>query len=267
MLGCTDLTQELVTMQQTLQLNEAQIKASQHIEGPALVLAGAGCGKTQVVTSRIARLIEIGVPASEIVAVTFTNKAAGEMQSRVRAMADQYVLACTFHSLCARILRESIHHLGFASDFAIYDQSDSENLLKTCLRAMNIDLEKSLVRSYKTAISNAKNELLSPEQVAQTAYRNDLSLSGVYAMYQKHLKEYNALDFDDLLYLTVELFTEHPEVKEIYQNRWSFFLIDEYQDTNKAQYVLTKLLVEKSNNLFVVGDPDLSIYSFRGANV
>ena len=251
----------------TLTLNPQQDIAVNHIEGPLLVLAGAGSGKTHVVTNRIAHLIEIGVPASEIVAVTFTNKAAQEMSARVKSLCHQHVLTCTFHSLCARILRESIHHLGFKNDFTIYDQSDSENLLKVILKGANIELDKSLVKSFKTAISNAKNDLVTPQMLAGSKDQGNAMLYNIYNEYQRKLKEYNALDFDDLLFMAVKLLEDHKEVKELYQQRWSFFSIDEYQDTNKAQYRLTRLLTEKSNNLFVVGDPDQSIYSFRGANI
>ncbi|MDN3504668.1 MAG: UvrD-helicase domain-containing protein [Rhabdochlamydiaceae bacterium] len=254
-------------MNATLSLNSQQKKAVDHIEGPLLVLAGAGSGKTHVVTQRIAHLINVGVPPSEIVALTFTNKAAQEMQFRVRNLCSQNVLTCTFHSLCARMLRESIHHLEFKNDFTIYDQSDSENLLKSCIKSLNIEVEKSLVRSFKTAISNAKNELVSPQDLASETEHKNVMLYNVYSLYQKHLKEYNALDFDDLLFLTVDLLRKFPEIKEQYQARWTFFLIDEYQDTNQAQYALAKLLTEKNNNIFVVGDPDQSIYSFRGANI
>lgn len=245
-------------------LNKQQEMAKSHIEGPLLVLAGAGAGKTHVVTSRIAHLIEIGVPPSEILAVTFTNKAAKELQSRVNSMCSQYVLASTFHSLCARILRESIHPLGFTPSFSIYDQADSENILKLCIKTFSLELDKGEIKAMKNAISKAKNELIEPSQLVGSS---DITFYRLYDQYQTFLKSYNALDFDDLLLMTVKLFREFPEVKALYQKRWSFLLVDEYQDTNKAQYALTRLLVEKSHNLFVVGDPDQSIYSFRGANI
>lgn len=248
-------------------LNPQQQRAIEHVEGPLLVLAGAGSGKTHVVTHRIAHLINLGIPPSEIVAVTFTNKAAQEMASRVRSLCQQYVLTCTFHSLCARILRESIQHLGYTNDFHIYDQGDSELLLKKCLKSFNIEIEKNLVRSFKTAISNAKNDLLFPSDLNSLDKKQDSFFFDVYSEYQRELKASNALDFDDLLLLTVDLLQKHSEIKRLYQKRWTFFLIDEYQDTNKAQYQLTCLLSEEHRNLFVVGDPDQSIYSFRGANV
>ena len=249
------------------QLNEKQRQAVSHIEGPLLVIAGAGSGKTHVVTSRIAYLIECGIPANEIVAVTFTNKAAEEMQSRIRHLCQHNVLVGTFHSLCARILRESITHLEYQSNFVIYDQTDSENLIKSCFKTLGITNDKSTLKSIKSAISNAKNELISPEDLIHSTEKETILLHRIYTQYQTFLKQYNALDFDDLLYLCVKLLQQFPEIKLQYQKRWSFFLVDEYQDTNKAQYILTSLLSEKSQNLCVVGDPDQSIYSFRGANI
>ncbi len=250
------------------ELNPQQKIAAEHMEGPMLVLAGAGSGKTRVVTCRIAHLLEVGVPSSEIMALTFTNKAADEMRVRIKRMADQYVLTSTFHSLGARILRESISAIGYRNDFAIYDENDSLQLLKNCLATMGYKDEKGLLKSLRSAISNAKNDLLSPNDLSKDfRTRTDQLLKDVFVAYQGKLKEYNALDFDDLLYLTVKLFRESKETIEHYQKRWSFILIDEYQDTNAAQYFMTKLLVEKHNNIFVVGDPDQSIYSWRGANI
>ncbi|MCP5505453.1 MAG: UvrD-helicase domain-containing protein [Chlamydiales bacterium] len=252
----------------TQQLNPQQQIAAEHLEGPMLVLAGAGSGKTRVVTCRIAHLLSVGVPSSEILALTFTNKAADEMRVRIKMMADQYVLTSTFHSLGARILRESIHVLGYRSDFTIYDEKDSLDLLKTILGSMGYKDEKGLLKSVRMAISNAKNDLLTPNDLSRDFHtRTDQILKEVFIAYQQKLKEYNALDFDDLLYLTVKLFRESKETLEHYQKRWTFVLIDEYQDTNAAQYYMTKLLVGARNNIFVVGDPDQSIYSWRGANI
>lgn len=249
-------------------LNPQQKIAAEHMEGPMLVLAGAGSGKTRVVTCRIAHLLDVGVPSSEILALTFTNKAADEMRYRIKKMADQYVLTSTFHSLGARILRESISAIGYRNDFTIYDENDSLQLLKNCLASMGYKDEKGLLKSLRIAISNAKNELLTPNDLSKDfRSRTDQLLKDVFVAYQEKLKEYNALDFDDLLYLTVKLFRESKETLEHYQKRWFFILIDEYQDTNAAQYFMTKLLVEKHNNIFVVGDPDQSIYSWRGANI
>ena len=245
------------------QLNPSQEVAVSHTEGPMLVLAGAGSGKTRIVTHRIAHLLEIGVPAGEILAVTFTNKAAEEMRLRILHLTQRAVLTCTFHSLCAKILREDITALGYESHFTIYDEEDSEKLIKECLVALNLHAEKGLAKSCKLHISQAKNALLFPEQTPD----NPAHLREIYSLYQRKLKEYNALDFDDLLFLTVDLLQKSPEILEKYQNRWSFILIDEYQDTNKAQYILTRLLAEKHHNVFAVGDPDQSIYSWRGANI
>jgi DNA helicase-2/ATP-dependent DNA helicase PcrA len=234
------------------ELNHEQKLAVEHVEGPALVLAGAGSGKTRVVTFRITHLLSLGVPASAIVAVTFTNKAAQEMRSRVEKLAKASILTCTFHSLCARILRESIDVLGYERNFTIYDEEDSEKLLKECLGELKLD--KDLFKTLRHEISQAKNNL--------TPIKEPL-----FDLYQQKLKAYKALDFDDLLYLTVKLFREHPEVLKKYQARWSFILIDEYQDTNPAQHMLIKLLGAEHNNIFAVGDPDQSIYSWRGATV
>jgi DNA helicase-2/ATP-dependent DNA helicase PcrA len=252
-------------MENTLmtELNPQQEIAVNHVEGPLLVLAGAGSGKTKVVTHRIAKLIDIGVPPSQILAVTFTNKAADEMRTRIRTIKNAQVLACTFHSLGARILRESIQSLGYRSDFAIYDTEDSEKLLKTCLEQLQSSDEKGIVRQVRHQISSAKNDLIGPEEAEKES--KDTLFIQAYALYQRKLKECNAVDFDDLLYLPVKLLQSDEQTKELYQNRWLFVLIDEYQDTNMAQYTLAKILVEKHGNIFAVGDPDQSIYSWRGA--
>ena len=245
------------------QLNPQQMLAVHHVEGPALVIAGAGSGKTRVITHRITHLLKLGIPASKILAMTFTNKAAEEMRHRIQKAANCFVLTCTFHSLCARILRESIEALGYKKDFTIYDADDSERLLKQCLATFNLKDEKGLLKSFKAAISGAKNNLLSPASFV----KEEPQLASVYELYQTKLKEYQALDFDDLLFLTVKLFQEHPEKLAYYQNTWTFILIDEYQDTNTAQYLIIKLLAEKHRNIFAVGDPDQSIYSWRGASI
>jgi DNA helicase-2/ATP-dependent DNA helicase PcrA len=243
-------------------LNPEQQLAVDHLEGPALVLAGAGSGKTRIVTFRIAHLLNLGTPSSEILAVTFTNKAAEEMRHRILSLCHQTVQASTFHSLSARILRESIEALGYKRDFVIFDEDDSEKVIKECLVALNQKEERGLNKKLKEKISTAKNQLLLPEQIS-----DDEFLTRVYKLYQEKLKEYNALDFDDLLMLTVLLFQQFPDVLEKYQRRWRFILIDEYQDTNKAQYILVKLLADKHQNVFAVGDPDQSIYSWRGADI
>jgi DNA helicase II / ATP-dependent DNA helicase PcrA len=248
-------------MNLTEQLNPQQQTAVEHVEGPLLVLAGAGSGKTRVVTFRVAHLLELGVPASEILAVTFTNKAAEEMRRRILHLTHKSILACTFHSLCARILRESISALGFSKDFAIYDEEESEKVLKTCLAALNLQEEKGALRQYRSEISSAKNALIPPEKIA------DQLLQKAYQLYVAALKEFNALDFDDLLFKTVELFQTFPDILNMYQNRFRFILIDEYQDTNAAQYAIVKMLASLHNNVFAVGDPDQSIYSWRGADI
>lgn len=240
------------------QLNPEQRHAAATIEGPLLVIAGAGSGKTRVVTSRIAYLLEKGVPANKILGLTFTNKAAREMKERVHNMTQSEVLICTFHSLGARILRESIHRLGYQRDFIIYDEDDIDKLLKTCLDTTLGS--KQELRALRNLISLTKNGLLPPSQKTS-------SLTSIFELYQAKLREYNAVDYDDLLCLPVKLFKEHPDVLEYYQQRWSFMLIDEYQDTNNMQYDMVQLLVAKHGNLCVVGDPDQSIYSWRGANL
>ena len=242
------------------ELNPQQMIAVNHVEGPLLVLAGAGSGKTRVVTYRITRLIEIGVLPSDILAVTFTNKAAEEMRQRIRTQKNAQVLASTFHSLGARILRESISSLGFRNDFTIYDEEDREKLLKGCLEQLRLSDEKGLLKQMQIEISKAKNDNQGPEIKS-----SDPIFDQVYAHYQNKLKECNALDFDDLLYLTVKLLQENESARKEYQSRWLFVLIDEYQDTNSSQHLLAKLLVEKHGNIFAVGDPDQSIYSWRGA--
>src|SRR3990167_7000688 len=240
------------------ELNPKQQIAVEHIEGPLLVLAGAGSGKTRVVTYRIAHLLNLGILPSDILAVTFTNKAAEEMKARIRILKNAHVLACTFHSLGARILRESISALGYKKDFTIYDEEDSEKLLKNCLSELQIAEDKGFARKIRHQISQAKNDLIDPAQA-------NVEFRGIYELYQQKLENCNALDFDDLLYLTIKLLQTSPSARLEYQNRWLFILIDEYQDTNLAQYTLAKILVEKCHNIFAVGDPDQSIYSWRGA--
>jgi len=250
-------------MQLADHLNPQQLEAAEHIEGPMLVIAGAGSGKTRIVTYRIARLIELGVPSTEILAVTFTNKAANEMRLRIQKLSNQEILASTFHSLGARILRESIEHLGYKTHFAIFDEEDSDKVVRECIQERGIKVDKGFIKQIRSGISHAKNDLLYPKDLLG----EDEVLSELYGRYQSKLKEYNALDFDDLLFLTVELFKKAPEVLEIYQKRWRFVLIDEYQDTNGAQHTIIQLLSARTKNVFAVGDPDQSIYSWRGAQV
>ena len=251
-----------------MNLNPEQLEAVETLEGPLLVLAGAGSGKTRVVTYRICRLIEKGVPPHQIVGVTFTNKAASEMKERVQQLTHARVLMSTFHSLGVRILRESIEKLGYGKDFTIYDAGDSEKLLSNCLQEVGIN-EKGQLKLFKNLLSRAKNDLLKPDEVDLAEYPSNISneFARVFHLYQRKLKSYNAVDFDDLLVLPVQLFREFPDVLEHYQDRWRYMLIDEYQDTNAAQYALVRALMAKEPNLCVVGDPDQSIYSWRGANM
>lgn len=251
------------------ELNPEQRSAVDTLEGPLLVLAGAGSGKTRVVTCRIVNLLEHGVLASKILGVTFTNKAAQEMKERVRNLTQAEVLICTFHSLGVRILRESIHHLGYTRNFIIYDEDDSEKLLKQCLLIFAETHGKLDLKIVRGLISKAKNNLQMPEDIdiASSTTPVEQLIPQIYKMYQDKLQEYNALDYDDLLFLTVRLFTEYPSILEYYQQRWSHLLIDEYQDTNAVQYAMVNHLVAKHGNLCVVGDPDQSIYSWRGANI
>lgn len=244
-------------------LNPQQQLAVETTEGPVLVFAGAGSGKTRVVTFRIANLLNKGVHPAQILGLTFTNKAASEMRERVLQLTQSNVLICTFHSLGSRILRESIHHLGYNSHFTIYDDDDTEKLLKICMNEIIGNESKEALKELKRFISNTKNDTDFSE--------NHSGLTQVYqrifSLYQAKLKEYNAVDYDDLLALPVRLFKEQPAILEYYQQRWSHLLIDEYQDTNHLQYTLVNYLVEKSRNICVVGDPDQSIYSWRGANI
>lgn len=248
-------------------LNPPQQEAVETIYGPLLVISGAGSGKTRVVTYRIAHLLEHGIAADSILALTFTNKAAAEMKERVLRLTQSHVLICTFHSLGARILRESIHMLGYDRSFTIYDEQDAEKLVKLCMAEVGAGL-KIDAKECLEAISRAKNALQGPEAFMPSDSESKSSFfSDVYSLYQAKLKECNAVDFDDLIAMPIRLFTEHPEVLSYYQNRWSFLLIDEYQDTNAAQYSIVKHLVANHNNVCAVGDPDQSIYSWRGANI
>lgn len=243
------------------QLNPAQQEAVTTTEGPLLVLAGAGSGKTRVITYRIIYLLEKGTPPSKILGLTFTNKASQEMRERVFSMTRSHVLISTFHSLGARILRESIGVLGYKRSFAIYDEEDSNKLLLSCIDAPSSTETKEQVKIIRDYISNFKNSLvpLDPED-------NPYCFQ-IFERYQEKLKEYQAVDFDDLLYLPVRIMHEFPEARRYYQDRWSYLLIDEYQDTNNAQYELVKCLLGTEQRLCVVGDPDQSIYSWRGANI
>lgn len=255
-------------------LNPAQREAVEQTEGPILILAGAGSGKTRVLTTRIGYLMkEKKVKAENILAITFTNKAANEMRERVdETLNDEDTSAMwitTFHSCCVRILRKSINKIGYNRSFVIYDSSDQVTLVKDCLRELNFS-EKAMDPKYIiSVISNAKDKLISPKQFRER-YKNDFSkskIADVYALYQDRLKRNSALDFDDLISKTVELFKEHEDVLEFYRNRFRYIMVDEYQDTSRAQYELVKLLAKGHQNICVVGDDDQSIYGWRGADI
>jgi len=254
------------------ELNPTQREAVAATEGPVLVVAGAGSGKTRVLTYRIAHLVrELGVSPFEILAITFTNKAAGEMKERVGALIGYYgydMWVSTFHSACVRILRQEIHHLGYRSSFSIYDDGDSTRLITMCIKDLDMDTKRFPPRQVKATISKAKNELIDYETYAMSdaGYYHE-RVADVYRLYQQRLVEASAVDFDDILKLTVELLQAFPEVLERWQNRFQYILVDEYQDTNRAQYMLVKMLGEKHKNVCVVGDSDQSIYAFRGADM
>ncbi|MBQ7200094.1 MAG: UvrD-helicase domain-containing protein [Eubacterium sp.] len=254
-------------------LNDKQLEAVTFGDGPLLLLAGAGSGKTRVLTHRIAYLIaERGINPYQILALTFTNKAAGEMRERVDNLVEsgaESIWVSTFHSTCARILRRYIDRLGYDRSFTIYDADDQKALMKDIIRSRDLDPKKYKERSFLNAISHAKDELISSDEF-EAAYGHDYNhklQAEMYAEYQKRLKSNNAVDFDDLIYLTVSLFTENDDVLDYYQERFRYILVDEYQDTNTAQFRLLALLASRYKNLCVVGDDDQSIYKFRGANI
>lgn len=254
-------------------LNEMQQKAVKHTEGPVLILAGAGSGKTRALTHRIAYLIEEkGVNPWNILAITFTNKAAGEMRERVDQLVGfgaESIWVSTFHSTCVRILRRYIDRLGFSSNFTIYDGDDQKSVMRDVCKRLDIDTKIYKEKALLGMISSAKDELKSPEMFAsevQGDYKLE-KVAAVYGEYQRQMKRNNALDFDDLIVKTVELFQNNPDVLDSYQERFRYIMVDEYQDTNTAQFMLVKTLAEKYRNLCVVGDDDQSIYKFRGANI
>ena len=254
-------------------LNAPQKEAVFHSEGPLLILAGAGSGRTRVLTHRIAYLIkEKGVNPWNILAITFTNKAAGEMRERVDqlvGMGAESIWVSTFHSTCVRILRRYIDRLGYGTNFTIYDTDDQKSLLKGVCKLTGIDTKVLRERTLLAAISNAKNELISPDDFEFNA-QGDFGrqkIAKVYREYEKQMRSNNALDFDDLLLKTVQLFQTQPEVLEYYQDRFRYIMVDEYQDTNTVQFRFISLLARRYKNLCVVGDDDQSIYKFRGANI
>ena len=254
-------------------LNPQQAEAVQHFEGPLLILAGAGSGKTRVLTNRIAWLIdEKNVPPWNILAITFTNKAAGEMRKRVDRLVEygaDAVWTATFHSTCVRILRRYIDCLGYQNNFAIYDADDQKSLMKEVCKQLNINTHILKERAILSVISSAKDELTDPARFRKNAAGDFYSsrIADAYDLYQKLLKKNNALDFDDLIFMAVELFRKFPEILDQYRRKFRFILVDEYQDTNTAQFELVRLLAGEEANLCVVGDDDQSIYRFRGANI
>ncbi|MEE0482866.1 MAG: DNA helicase PcrA [Megasphaera elsdenii] len=253
-------------------LNDRQCEAVKHTEGPLLITAGAGSGKTKVLTCRIAHLLELGVAPYRILAITFTNKAAKEMKERVTnlvgAQADSIWLS-TFHSFCAKLLRFEVDGFhGYTRNFTIYDSSDQLVLVKDCLKKLNLDDKQFMPRSVLGTISSAKNVLMDAKAFAAKASDfYEQKVADVYALYQEKLRENNAVDFDDLLFLAVRLLQEKDDVREKYQSRFQYILVDEYQDTNHAQYALTKILAARWRNICVVGDADQSIYAWRGADI
>jgi DNA helicase-2/ATP-dependent DNA helicase PcrA len=251
-------------------LNKQQLNAVTAGNGPVLVVAGPGSGKTRVLTQRIAYLIAVeGVRPWQILAVTFTNKAAKEMQSRVKSLlpdqAIEGIMLGTFHSICARILRRESDHLPIGSNFVIFDTDDQERIVKNVIRELNINEKLYRPPSVHAAISRAKNELIGPDQYPTTTYRDEI-VKRVYEQYQKRLIASNAVDFDDILLYTARLLEENPSVRDKYAQRFRHVLVDEFQDTNLAQYALVRELASFNKNIFVVGDPDQSIYAWRGAD-
>jgi ATP-dependent DNA helicase UvrD/PcrA len=253
-------------------LNPAQREAVLATEGPVLVVAGAGSGKTRVLTYRIAHLISaVGVKPQEILAITFTNKAAGEMRERLETVVGDMartMWVMTFHAACGRILRREAPRLGYRSNFTIYDQADQVRLVKQCLEELDRDPKRFVPRGIHAQISNAKNQLVSPEEYKnRVASFYDQTVADVYELYQRRLLASNAADFDDLLMLTVEVLDRFPEARKKWHKAFRYVLVDEYQDTNHAQYRLLQLLAGEHRNVFAVGDPDQSIYAFRGADI
>ena len=255
-------------------LNDKQYEAVINTEGPSLVIAGAGSGKTKVLTHKISYIInEKNVKPWNILAITFTNKAANEMKERIEKLvggqATNDMWIGTFHSICVRILRKFIDRIGFDSSFIIFDASDQKSLVKQCLKELNIDDKLFTDRGVLSEISNAKNEMLTPVQYALKAngeYRKE-TISKVYSLYQSRLKQNNSIDFDDIINYTIQILTENPDILEYYSEKFKYVLVDEYQDTNKAQFTLITLLSARYGNITVVGDNDQGIYSFRGADI
>ena len=254
-------------------LNPEQRRAAETLDGPVLILAGAGSGKTRALTYRVANLIDHGIPAWSILALTFTNKAAREMKERVERLIGEEkaeeAWISTFHSTCARILRRDIEKIGYNRSFTIYDDDDQQRVLKEILKQLNIDDKYLPVREVRVKISDAKNRMLTADEWFQKTVRDRRNslIHDVMTEYEKRMKSLNALDFDDLLLKTLILLADHPPVLEVYRRRFRYVMVDEYQDTNRTQYELLRLLTAESRNLCVVGDDDQSIYGWRGADI
>ncbi len=254
-------------------LNDKQYEAVKNAEGPILIIAGAGSGKTKVLTHKIAYLIqEKEVLPWNILAITFTNKAANEMKERIEKLVGDKakdIWMGTFHSICVRILRRFIDRIGFESSFLIFDTQDQRQMIKNCLKDLKIDDKMFTDRAVLSEISNAKNQMLEPEQYASSAigdFRKE-KIAEIYQVYQKRLKENNCIDFDDIINYTIKILKENQDVLDYYADKFKYVLVDEYQDTNKAQFTLITLLASKHGNITVVGDADQSIYAFRGADI
>ena len=254
-------------------LNNKQYEAVVQTEGPVLVIAGAGSGKTKVLTHKIAYIIqEKKAFPWQILAITFTNKAANEMKERIASLIGEDAKDLwmgTFHSICVKILRKHIDRIGFDSSFIIFDTSDQKSMVKKCLKELQIDDKQFSEKAVQAEISNAKNEMLEPDQYLVQAhgdFRRE-KIGQVYSLYQKRLKENNAIDFDDIINYTIKIFNENPDILNYYSSKFKYVLVDEYQDTNKSQFTLVKLLAEVNQNITVVGDNDQSIYRFRGADI
>ena len=261
-------------MQEILEgLNDKQYEAVVNTDGAVLVIAGAGSGKTKVLTHKIAYIIqEKKAHPWNILAITFTNKAANEMKERIASLVGEDakdIWMGTFHSICVRILRKHIEQIGYESSFIIFDTSDQKSLIKKCLKELQIDDKQFSEKSVQSEISNAKNDMLEPDQYASRAhgdFRRE-KIATVYELYQKRLKENNAIDFDDIINFTIKIFNQNPEILNYYSSKFKYILVDEYQDTNKSQFTLVKMLAEVNGNITVVGDNDQGIYSFRGADI
>ncbi|MDD2328639.1 MAG: UvrD-helicase domain-containing protein, partial [bacterium] len=259
-------------------LNEAQRAAVEFCDGPSLVIAGAGSGKTRVLTYKIAWLLEQGLPPYYLLALTFTNKAAREMKSRIAQLVGEKqarrLWMGTFHAIFSRILRNEAEAIGFRPNFTIFDTADSKNLIRLIIREMELDDKQYKPGGVHNQISRAKNSLITPAMYAANGELMEYdrqarrpSLSEIYNRYQQRLRAGNSMDFDDLLLYTNILFRDHPDILERYRNQFQFILVDEYQDTNFAQHLIVKQLADKHHRVCVVGDDAQSIYSFRGANI